>query len=132
MCCIRLDLCVRLTVIVVVSAERFSINIDIKNCLLQGQIAVARLELAVPVCCEIFKDHPHLGRFTLRDEGLAVLDTWLFVCALHVPAITGKTIGIGRILKLRDGEAQIPAAAPAAPTAQAAPVAAAASAAEEE
>ena len=50
----------------------------------QGQVAVGRLELAAPVCVETFKDHPAMGRFTLRDEG--------------------KTIGIGKVLKLRDGE----------------------------
>ena len=34
-------------------------------------MAVGRLELAFPVCLETFKDHPHMGRFTLRDEGMS-------------------------------------------------------------
>jgi peptide chain release factor subunit 3 len=46
----------------------------------KGQQVIARLELSAVVCAESFKDHPQLGRFTLRDEG--------------------KTIAIGKITKL--------------------------------
>lgn len=50
----------------------------------QGQVAVARLELANPICVEEFKDHPQMSRFTLRSEG--------------------TTIAIGKVLRLRDGD----------------------------
>ncbi|EGG04185.1 uncharacterized protein MELLADRAFT_44303 [Melampsora larici-populina 98AG31] len=46
----------------------------------KGMKVVALLEMAAPICVETFKDHPQLGRFTLRDEG--------------------KTIAIGKITKL--------------------------------
>lgn len=47
----------------------------------QGDICICRLELKEgTICVETFKDHPSMGRFTLRDEG--------------------KTIGIGKVLKL--------------------------------
>ncbi|OAV88626.1 hypothetical protein PTTG_01343 [Puccinia triticina 1-1 BBBD Race 1] len=46
----------------------------------KGMKVVALLETAAPICVETFKDHPQLGRFTLRDEG--------------------KTIAIGKITKL--------------------------------
>ncbi|KAK6180762.1 hypothetical protein SNE40_008756 [Patella caerulea] len=49
----------------------------------QDQIAIARLEInGGRICLETFKDFPQMGRFTLRDEG--------------------KTIAIGKVLKLRD------------------------------
>lgn len=35
----------------------------------KGMKVVALLETAAPICVETFKDHPQLGRFTLRDEG---------------------------------------------------------------
>ena len=35
----------------------------------QDQIAIVRFEAHHPICMETFKDHPQLGRFTLRDEG---------------------------------------------------------------
>lgn len=44
------------------------------------QTAIVRFESEDVICMERFKDHPQLGRFTLRDEG--------------------KTIGIGKVLKL--------------------------------
>ncbi|CAH7667794.1 P-loop containing nucleoside triphosphate hydrolase protein [Phakopsora pachyrhizi] len=46
----------------------------------KGMKIVALIETAAPICVETFKDHPQLGRFTLRDEG--------------------KTIAIGKITKL--------------------------------
>ncbi|EFP92612.2 peptide chain release factor eRF subunit 2 [Puccinia graminis f. sp. tritici CRL 75-36-700-3] len=46
----------------------------------KGMKVVALLETVAPICVETFKDHPQLGRFTLRDEG--------------------KTIAIGKITKL--------------------------------
>ena len=33
------------------------------------QIAIMRFETSGTICMESFKDHPQLGRFTLRDEG---------------------------------------------------------------
>jgi len=46
----------------------------------QDQIAIARFVSKNIICMETFKDHPQLGRFTLRDEG--------------------TTIAIGKILKV--------------------------------
>ncbi|KAH9443054.1 hypothetical protein KEM48_010367 [Puccinia striiformis f. sp. tritici PST-130] len=46
----------------------------------KGMKVVALLETNAPISVETFKDHPQLGRFTLRDEG--------------------KTIAIGKITKL--------------------------------
>ncbi|KAM9180860.1 LOW QUALITY PROTEIN: eukaryotic peptide chain release factor GTP-binding subunit ERF3B [Dugong dugon] len=46
----------------------------------QDQVCIARLRTAGTICLETFKDFPQMGRFTLRDEG--------------------KTIAIGRVLKL--------------------------------
>merc|ERR1712121_493269 len=48
----------------------------------QDQIAIVRFQSDDVICMETFKDHPQLGRFTLRDEG--------------------KTIAIGKVLKLVD------------------------------
>ena len=50
--------------------------------MLQGDVCIARLQCSGAVCLETFKDHPHMGRFTLRDEG--------------------KTLAIGKVLKLID------------------------------
>jgi len=46
----------------------------------QDQIAIVRFTSTHQICMETFKDHPQLGRFTLRDEG--------------------TTIAIGKILKV--------------------------------
>ena len=35
----------------------------------QDQIAIVRFQSDDVICMETFKDHPQLGRFTLRDEG---------------------------------------------------------------
>eukprot|EP00004_Rigifila_ramosa_P006029 TRINITY_DN1670_c0_g1_i2.p1 TRINITY_DN1670_c0_g1~~TRINITY_DN1670_c0_g1_i2.p1 ORF type:complete len:707 (+),score=173.96 TRINITY_DN1670_c0_g1_i2:1837-3957(+) len=52
-------------------------------------IVVTKFSLATPMCVELFSNVPQMGRFTLRDEG--------------------KTIGIGRIIRVPDGAAQTPA-----------------------
>merc|ERR1711953_1312235 len=48
----------------------------------QDDLAIVRFASEDVICMETFKDHPQLGRFTLRDEG--------------------KTIAIGKVLKLVD------------------------------
>lgn len=49
----------------------------------QDQVAIARIEVnGGMICLETFKDFPQMGRFTLRDEG--------------------KTIAIGKVLKIRE------------------------------
>ena len=35
----------------------------------QDQIAIVRFQSDDVICMETFKNHPQLGRFTLRDEG---------------------------------------------------------------
>ena len=97
---------------------------------------------------ETFKDHPQLGRFTLRDEGLLIFDLSsasgflsffflnfnFFLVSILLSSFSGRTVAIGKILKVidREGEtAAAPAAAAAAP-AVAAPAAAAAAPAEGE
>ena len=37
-----------------------------------GSIVDCRIQVAQPVCVEIFKEFPQLGRFTLRDEGKTI------------------------------------------------------------
>ena len=39
----------------------------------QDQIAIVRFQSDDVICMETFKDHPQLGRFTLRDEGMKIL-----------------------------------------------------------
>lgn len=41
----------------------------------QDQVCIARLRTAGTICLETFKDFPQMGRFTLRDEGMASTDT---------------------------------------------------------
>ena len=36
----------------------------------QDQIAIVRFQSDDVICMETFKNHPQLGRFTLRDEGM--------------------------------------------------------------
>jgi peptide chain release factor subunit 3 len=63
----------------------------------QGDSVVCRLECVSPVCVESFKENPTMGRFSLRDEG--------------------KTIAVGKILKLvslEKSQAEAKAAAAAA------------------
>ena len=40
----------------------------------QDQIAIVRFVAEDTICMETFKDHPQLGRFTLRDEGTEYFD----------------------------------------------------------
>jgi peptide chain release factor subunit 3 len=61
-----------------------------------GQVLVCKMEALLPICLETFEDHPQLGRFTLRDEG--------------------KTIAMGKVLKLLDPSIYIPADAGTAGT----------------
>jgi peptide chain release factor subunit 3 len=49
-----------------------------------GSLATVRIRTSGIICCEKFADVPQLGRFTLRDEG--------------------KTIAIGKVLKLKPYE----------------------------
>ncbi|KAJ1732824.1 translation termination factor GTPase eRF3 [Coemansia biformis] len=58
-----------------------------------GDICIVRIEATKPICVETFKEFPQLGRFTLRDEG--------------------KTVAIGKILKLVDSADAAAAAADA-------------------
>jgi translation elongation factor EF-1alpha len=37
------------------------------------QIAIVRFSADDVICMETFKDHPQLGRFTLRDEGIGAM-----------------------------------------------------------
>eukprot|EP00958_Prasinococcus_capsulatus_P017242 scaffold1939_cov392-Prasinococcus_capsulatus_cf.AAC.2 len=48
-----------------------------------GNLVLCRLKVTGSICIERFSDYPQLGRFTLRDEG--------------------KTIAIGKVMKLKDG-----------------------------
>ncbi|KAI0296095.1 P-loop containing nucleoside triphosphate hydrolase protein [Multifurca ochricompacta] len=50
----------------------------------KGQRIVALIEAAAPICIERFSDYPQLGRFTLRDEG--------------------KTVAIGKVTRLIEGQ----------------------------
>lgn len=54
----------------------------------KGMKIIALIEAASPICIERFKDYPHLGRFTLRDEG--------------------KTIAIGKVTKLIFSDDDLP------------------------
>lgn len=69
-----------------------------------GAVCIARVAIEKPICVELFDQVPQLGRFTLRDEG--------------------RTIAIGKIIRVpkKQGSATV-ASAPAA-AAAAAPVAA--------
>lgn len=95
----------------------------------QDQVCIARLRAAGVICLETFKDFPQMGRFTLRDEGGSSSSLqyssknadgqrviWscasnLFFCYASsgnfklsfcplLPPPTGKTIAIGKVLKL--------------------------------
>lgn len=50
----------------------------------QGAMVNVKLQVSAPVCVDLFVDFPQLGRFTLRDKG--------------------KTIAIGKILKICKGK----------------------------
>ena len=47
----------------------------------QDQIAIVRFVAEDTICMETFKDHPQLGRFTLRDEGTSyIFEAYFFQC----------------------------------------------------
>ena len=70
-----------------------------------GAVCIARVAVEKPICVELFDQVPQLGRFTLRDEG--------------------RTIAIGKIIRVPKKQGAVTAAssAPAAAAAVAAPVA---------
>jgi peptide chain release factor subunit 3 len=70
------------------------------NFVKQGQAVIARLETDGLICVERYEDYQQLGRFTLRDEG--------------------KTVAMGKVLKLIEAADPAPAAAAAAVAAAAA------------
>ena len=37
-----------------------------------GSIVDCRIQVSQPICVELFKEFPQLGRFTLRDEGKTI------------------------------------------------------------
>ena len=66
-----------------------------------------RFETSGTICMESFKDHPQLGRFTLRDEGkqlkvVVFFIEFVFVSVWNndIPSFAGKTIAIGKVLKI--------------------------------
>ncbi|KAG8832127.1 translation termination factor GTPase eRF3 [Serendipita sp. 399] len=64
----------------------------------KGMQVIAKIETTAPICIETYKDHPQLGRFTLRDEG--------------------KTIAMGKVLKLLETGAVIQESATTAAAAE--------------
>lgn len=52
------------------------------RCVKQGDVVIAKMQLAGAICIEAFADFPQMGRFILRDEG--------------------KTIAIGKVLKVSE------------------------------
>ena len=71
-----------------------------------GAVCIARVAVEKPICVELFDQVPQLGRFTLRDEG--------------------RTIAIGKIIRVpkKQGTAAAAAATAAAAAAASAPAAA--------
>jgi len=45
----------------------------------QGDVAIVRLETAQMVCAETYADFQQLGRFTIRDEGNFLLNTFFLL-----------------------------------------------------
>lgn len=39
------------------------------RCVKQGDVVIAKMQLAGAICIEAFADFPQMGRFILRDEG---------------------------------------------------------------
>lgn len=69
-----------------------------------GAVCIARVAVEKPICVELFDAVPQLGRFTLRDEG--------------------RTIAIGKIIRVPKKQGTAVASAASAPAAAAvAPVA---------
>ena len=52
----------------------FQLNSTILLCYEMIYILLFRFIASHPICMETFKDHPQLGRFTLRDEGTEYRD----------------------------------------------------------
>ncbi len=50
----------------------------------QGDVCIARFVAQGVICMEAFKDHPQMGRFTLRDEG-ALAHAWSHSQARRLP-----------------------------------------------
>lgn len=44
------------------------------RCAKEREVVFAKLQLASPICIESFDQFPQLGRFTLRDEGLMMIN----------------------------------------------------------
>ena len=71
-------------------------------------MVIARLQTAGVICLETFKEFPQMARFTLRDEGECDNCTnghfhggvLLYMCVMLCLCNTGKTIAIGKVLKL--------------------------------
>lgn len=59
-----------------------------------GAVCIARVAVEKPICVELFDQVPQLGRFTLRDEG--------------------RTIAIGKIIRVPKKQGTAVASAPAA------------------
>ena len=71
-----------------------------------GAVCIARVAVEKPICVELFDQVPQLGRFTLRDEG--------------------RTIAIGKIIRVPKKQGTVASAAVSAapaPAPAAAPVA---------
>jgi peptide chain release factor subunit 3 len=60
---------------------------------------VALMETAQPICVEKFDNVNALGRFTLRDEG-----TLFGLVGNRSSLLAGRTIAIGKIIKLVQGD----------------------------
>ena len=60
----------------------------------QDQIAIVRFQSDDVICMETFKDHPQLGRFTLRDEGRRnkfIFYYYFGICHCQALSNTSKT-----------------------------------------
>jgi peptide chain release factor subunit 3 len=57
----------------------------------KGDKVVVELVAATPICLELFKDYPMLGRFTLRDQGML---------KSRVQLTTATTVAIGKVTNL--------------------------------
>lgn len=66
-----------------------------------GDVADVKIECKGAVCMEAFRDHSELGRFTLRDEGNYIGAS----CSLIRQFCEGKTVAIGKVLKVFSSEA---------------------------
>ena len=49
----------------------------------QDQHAIVRFQSEDIICMETFKDHPQLGRFTLRDEGKIFFCIFIFILLIY-------------------------------------------------